>query len=73
MKVIDAMWYNAVGIVLAYDEYEGFQYFIGVGDGFDEKTDAKKIADWGSKFDHQAGDVLFDWVNRSDRYMKAAQ
>ena len=36
-----------------------FKYYIGVGWGQDEKTDASYIAEHGVPFDKSAGDVLF--------------
>jgi hypothetical protein len=36
-----------------------FKYYIGVGWGEDEKTDASYIAEHGSTFDKAAGDFMF--------------
>ena len=40
-----------------------FKYYIGVGQGQDEKVDATYIAEWGVPFDKKAGDVLFGVSN----------
>lgn len=65
-------WYagnECIGIVQIVqdhqkDEYRqtgiaDFKYYIGVGQGQNENTDAKYIADYGMPFDKIAGDVLF--------------
>jgi hypothetical protein len=36
-----------------------FKYYIGVGQGQNEKVDAEHIADWGVPFDVAAGNTLF--------------
>ena len=36
-----------------------FKYYIGVGQGQNEKSDARHIADYGVPFDREAGNVLF--------------
>jgi len=46
------------------DEYRqtgqaDYKYYIGVGQGQNEKTDAQYIADHGVPFDNAAGDTLF--------------
>ena len=65
-------WYvgtECIGIVQIVqdhqkDEYRqtgiaDFKYYIGVGQGQNENTDAKYIADYGMPFDKIAGDALF--------------
>lgn len=63
MEILDVMWFCAahgnVGIVRVQDEYEGIKYYIGECEGTDEETDSRWIADWGSSFPAEAGDVLF--------------
>jgi hypothetical protein len=63
MKVLDVRWFCAghgnVGIVRVMTEYEGVRYYIGRCDGADEEVDSQYIADWGSRFPIEAGDVLF--------------
>lgn len=36
-----------------------FKYYIGVGAGSDEKSDAAHIAAYGSPFDYAVGNVMF--------------
>ena len=36
-----------------------FKYYIGVGQGQNEKTDSQYIADYGVPFNREAGNVLF--------------
>ena len=60
---------QCIGIVQIVQEHErdtyrqtglaDFKYYIGVGWGQDEKTDASYIAEHGVLFDKAAGDVLF--------------
>lgn len=65
-------WYagrDCVGIVQIVQDHQkdqyrqtgeaDFKYYIGVGEGNDEKTDATYIADYGVPFDKVAGDKLF--------------
>ena len=59
MKILDAIWFNKVGIVRVEDEYEGIKYYIKEVDGLNEEDDIWKVADWGSTFPKNAGDVLF--------------
>lgn len=59
MKILDARWFNDIGIVRVEDEHDGIKYYIGYAKNFDEELDKKFIADWGSRFHEQAGDVLF--------------
>lgn len=60
---------QCIGIVQIVQDHEieeyrqtgdaNFKYYIGVGWGQDEKTDASYIAEHGVPFDHIAGDALF--------------
>lgn len=59
IKILDARWFNTVGIVQVEDQYDGIKYYIGIGDGHSEEVDTKFIADWGSYFPKDAGDALF--------------
>ena len=63
MEILDVRWYCAghgnVGIVKVLDEYEGVKYYIGQCSGINEQYDMKHIADWGSGFPQDAGEVLF--------------
>ena len=62
MKILDTYWFNGGGIVKVLDEYEGVKYFIRGYDPLDsddEQTDAEFVANWGSTFPSDAGEVLF--------------
>lgn len=63
MNILDVRWFCAghgnVGIVRVMTEYEGIRYYIGQCNGADEEVDSQYIADWGSRFPVEAGDVLF--------------
>jgi hypothetical protein len=65
-------WYTGdqcIGIVQVVQEHQkdqyrqtgkaDFKYYIGVGQGQDEKADSRHIADFGVPFDKLAGDTLF--------------
>lgn len=61
--ILDVRWFCAghgnVGVVKVEDPYDGVKYYIGQCEGKEEYTDARWIADWGSSFPIDAGDVLF--------------
>ena len=60
VRILDARWFNLVGIVRVEDPHEGIKYYIKHISGLlDEEQDMKDIADWGSTFPNDAGDVLF--------------
>lgn len=59
MKILDVVWFNKVGIVRVEDEYDGIKYYIKDVVGLNEEEDTWKVADWGSSFPNDAGDVLF--------------
>ena len=62
MEILDVMWFcgrTNVGIVKVNDEFEGVKYYIGAVAGFNEESDMKFLAEWGSTFPKSAGDVLF--------------
>ena len=64
MEILDVMWFcgrTNVGIVQVNDEYDGIKYYIASVDGINEELDKKFIADWGSTFPKDAGDLLFHW------------
>lgn len=72
MEILDVMWFCAghgnVGIVRVQDKYEGIKYYIGQCSGYDQDHDMQHIANWGSRFPVEAGDVLFgvDAVKNGD-------
>ncbi len=73
--ITGSIWFagnECIGIVQVIqenqiDEYRqtgnaDFKYYIGVGKGQNEKTDAQYIAEWGMPFDRKAGNVLFNVI-----------
>jgi hypothetical protein len=63
---------QCIGIVQIVQDHEkqtyrqtgnaNFKYYIGVGQGQNEKADAEYIAEHGVPFDTKAGDVLFNVI-----------
>jgi hypothetical protein len=73
--ITGSIWFagnECIGIVQIVQEHEkseyrqtgnaNFKYYIGVGWGQNEKTDASYIAEHGVPFDSRAGDVLFNVI-----------
>jgi hypothetical protein len=73
--ITGSIWFagnECIGIVQIVQEHEkseyrqtgnaNFKYYIGVGQGQNEKTDASYIAEHGVPFDSRAGDVLFNVI-----------
>jgi len=59
-KVLDAMWFSplngaCIGIVAVETEFDGLCFYIGMGAGVDEATDAQHIARTGARFPYAAG------------------
>lgn len=60
---------ECIGIIQIVQEHErdtyrqtgeaNFKYYIGVGQGQNERDDAQHIADYGVPFDKLAGDAMF--------------
>ena len=62
MKILGVRWFNGCGIVRVDTALDGICYFIKAIKPFGgetEEEDAQDIADWGSRFPNDAGDVLF--------------
>ena len=59
MNIIDAYWFDNIGVVMVEDPYDGIKYYIGSGNGFTEEADRYHIAKWGLSFPKDAGDALF--------------
>ena len=62
MKILDTLWYINCGIVRVEDEYEGIKYYIRGIQNTEWSTpekDSQLVADWGSTFPKEVGDVLF--------------
>ena len=63
MKLLDIRWFTnrgLIGIARTEDEWEGIKYYITVVQNpSTSEADAQFVADWGSTFPKEAGDVLF--------------
>lgn len=63
MKILRAHWFSTaggtIGIVHVKNDFNELGYYISAVAGKDEKADMQYIADWGSPFPTDAGDVLF--------------
>jgi hypothetical protein len=63
MKILDTYWFtnrdDTTGIVRVETDYDGIKYYISPVSGDDERMDAQYVAEWGSTFPSNAGDVLF--------------
>jgi hypothetical protein len=64
MKILEARWFNSCGIVRVETECDGIKYYIkyyihGTVNKNSEDEYKKLIAEWGSRFPNDAGDVLF--------------
>lgn len=62
MKILDVRWFcgrNGTGIVRVEDKYDGIKYYIAGIEGYNEQQDMRFIADYGTPFPKDAGDVLF--------------
>lgn len=62
MKVLDSIWFINCGIVRIEDEYEGIKYYIrGIqsNEWSTPEKDEQFVAEWGSTFPREAGDILF--------------
>ena len=62
MKILDTKWFcgrTNVGIVRVQFEDGDTRYYIASVEGYDETDDAQFIADYGSYFPDDAGDILF--------------
>lgn len=60
MKILDVAWFNTCGIVRVETDYDGIKYYIRAINGMDEELDKRLIAEYGSSFPNDAGDVLFN-------------
>lgn len=62
MKILDSLWFINCGIVRVEDEYEGIKYYIrGIqaNEWSTPEEDAMRVAEWGSTFPREVGDILF--------------
>jgi len=67
MGIVDYRWFtgrDSIGIVLIYDEYDGYKSYIGnCQEGNDEMEDVMYISQYGSKFPIEAAKKLFTHIN----------
>jgi len=74
--ITGSVWFagdHCIGIVQIVQEHQveeyrqtgiaDFKYYIGVGQGQNEKADASHIADYGVPFNREAGNVLFGVID----------
>jgi hypothetical protein len=63
MTLLDIRWFTnrgLIGIARTDDNWEGIRYYIAVVQNpSTPEADAQFVADWGSTFPKDAGDVLF--------------
>ena len=67
MKVLDVRWFcgaSNIAVVRVETEYEGIKYFIGTFTYQDEEQSKQHIAENGSTFPTNVGDLLFGIVNK---------
>lgn len=66
VKIIADTWRSSlVGIVLV--EHRGrTQVYIGIGDGIDQRADAQKVADWGSRLSFQEAKGFFPALSEAE-------
>jgi hypothetical protein len=71
MTPLRAKWFNTktgiVGIVYAQDDFENKDYFIGVAQGLHEPIDIANIANIGTLFPKDVGDLLFGVTHDGER------
>ena len=71
MNPLRAKWFNTktgiIGIVFAEDDFGNTDYFIGVAQGLHEPIDIANIANIGTLFPHEVGDLLFGVTNEPER------
>jgi len=67
MTPLRAKWFNTktgiIGIVFAEDDFGNKDYFIGVAQGLHEPIDIANIANIGTLFPQEVGDLLFGAIN----------
>ena len=61
MKILDSVWFtqyaHCIGIVKV-QTYDEIKFYIGVGNGRDQKADEQFIAERGARFPQYAGESL---------------
>lgn len=74
MEIRDVRWFcgrSNVGIVCVEDEYDGIKYYIGSPpmreySPSSEEEDMQWIANWGSRFPREVGNMMFGVGNEDD-------
>jgi hypothetical protein len=63
MEILGSIWFTnkdgCTGIVRVQTEYDGIKYFIGRVQGYNQRNDEEYLANWGSTFPTESGNVLF--------------
>ena len=71
MNPLRAKWFNTktgiIGIVFAEDDFGNTDYFIGVAQGLHEPIDIANIANIGTLFPKEVGDLLFGVTHEDTR------
>ena len=57
-NVIDSIWFGEIGIVRVRPQFGEDKFYIGRGQGNDQKEDEQLIAAWGNKFYKEAVDLF---------------
>jgi len=71
MTPLRAKWFNTktgiIGVVYAQDDFGNKDYFIGVAQGLHEPIDIANIANIGTLFPQEVGDLLFGVTHEDTR------
>ena len=60
MRIIEALWFDKIGIILGKDEVtDEYKSYIGIGEGLNEESDTKYISRHGMPFPVDAALELF--------------
>jgi len=59
-NVVDAIWFNNVGIVRVRPEVGEDKFYMGHGAGFDEDEDSRYIATWGTPVHSEMFESFFN-------------
>lgn len=79
-EIIDVEWFDkgatglpnqTIGVVLIYNEHDGFKCYIGIGNGASITDDTKFIYEHGTKLGHAAAKGIWgsrmrgEWISRN--------
>lgn len=59
-NVVDAIWFNAIGIVRVRPEVGEDKFYIGEAEGVDEEDDVQRIAAWGTPVHSEMFESFFN-------------